>query len=116
MKLFNKLSVISVLTIGMTGASIAQMDHSMHNGAMPMKVAAGNQVQLTEGVVKKVDKAGGKVLLAHGPTPDGMPGMTMAYPVKDPAWLDKMSAGQKIMFGTSKRGSETIISQFEPAK
>jgi Cu(I)/Ag(I) efflux system periplasmic protein CusF len=116
MKFLNTLSVFALLTVGATGAAMAQMDHSKQNGAMPMKTAASNQVQLIEGLVKKVDKAGGKVLLAHGPTPDGMPGMTMAYPVKDPAWLDKMSAGQKIMFATSKRGAETIISQYEPAK
>lgn len=95
---------------------MAQMDHSAHAGSMPMKDSASNQTQLTEGLVKKIDKAGGKVLLAHGPTPDGMPGMTMAYVVKDPAWLDKLSIGQRIMFGTSKRGNETIISQITPAK
>lgn len=116
MKTFSSLSAIAVLAFGLAGTSIAQMDHSMHNGAMPMKVAASNQVQLVEGLVKKIDKAGGKVLLAHGPTPDGMPGMTMAYAVKDPAWLDKMAVGQKIMFAMAKRGNETIISQFEPVK
>lgn len=116
MKTFRALSAIAALAFGLTGTSIAQMDHSMHNGAMPLKVAASNQVQLVEGLVKKIDKAGGTVLLAHGPTPDGMPAMTMAYPVKDPAWLNKMTVGQKILFAVSKRGNETIISQFEPAK
>jgi Cu/Ag efflux protein CusF len=116
MKLFHTLSATAFLIAGMSGAAMAQMDHSMHGGAMPMKVAASNQAQLVEGLVKKIDKAAGKVLLAHGPTPDGMPGMTMAYTVKDPAWLDKMSVGQKILFATVKRGSETIISQYEPAK
>jgi Cu(I)/Ag(I) efflux system protein CusF len=116
MKAIQTLSTLAILTFGLSSPSFAQMDHSMHGGAMPMKVAASNQAQMVEGLVKKIDKAGGKVLLSHGPTPDGMPGMTMAYAVKDTAWLDKMAVGQKIMFATSKRGAETIISQFELAK
>lgn len=116
MKLVQTLAVAAFLTVGIANTAIAQMDHSTHAGAMPMKVAAGSQIQMIEGSVKKIDKAGGKVLLSHGPTPDGMPGMTMAYAVKDPAWLDKMSVGQKIMFAPAKRGNETVISQFEPSK
>lgn len=46
--------------------------------------------------MKKIDKSTVRVILSHGPLPNGMPAMTMAYRVKAVAWLDKMTVGQKI--------------------
>lgn len=116
MKLISTWPAIAILSTVITSQSFAQSDHSTHGVAVPVKGVSSNQAQLTEGVVKKVDKSGGKVLLAHGPTPDGMPAMTMAYSVKDPAWMDKLAVGQKILFGIAKRGNEFIISQIEVTK
>jgi len=42
-----------------------------------------------------------------------MPGMTMAFRVKDAAWLDKVKEGQKIRFAID--GTMTII-RLETAK
>ncbi|HNC52198.1 MAG TPA: copper-binding protein [Accumulibacter sp.] len=53
---------------------------------------------LTEGVVKKVDKASGKITLTHGPLPNGMPGMTMAFKVKETARLEGIKEGEKVLF------------------
>lgn len=113
MKPMTPLPLLAILSLAISGNSYAQSDHSAHVGHTPVKETASSQAQLIEGVVKKVDKANAKVVLSHGPTPDGMPGMTMAYAVKDPAWLDKLAVGQKILFGTIKRGNETVISQIE---
>lgn len=89
----------------------AQTDHSGH-GAMPATAAAAS---LADGLVKKIDKVNQRVTLAHGPLPNGMPGMTMAFRVKDPAWLDKMKEGQKIRFATEEIKGELTVVRFEPA-
>ena len=49
-------------------------------------IAAGPTTALSEGVVKKVDKAQGKLTIKHGPLENlGMPGMTMVFRVRDAA-------------------------------
>ncbi len=80
--------------------------------------AAPAAAQMAEGVVKKVDKAAGKVTLAHGPLTNlgmNMP-MTMAFRVKDATWLDQMKEGSKIRFmADSVNGALTVV-KFEPVK
>lgn len=87
--------------------------HDAHagHGAKP---AAAVQSPLIDGTVKKVDKAGGKLTVAHGPLPNGMPAMTMAFKVKQSAWLDQLKADQKIRFALSDDGM-TIV-RLEAAK
>lgn len=92
--------------------AIAQHDHEAH-AATP---AAPNQAALTDGEIKKVDKAAGKVTIAHGPMPSGMPAMTMVFRVKDAAWLDQFAAGQKIRFDAQTVSGAMTITYFEPAK
>ena len=88
---------------------LAQTDHSMHAKPAAADAAMG------DAVVKKIDKAGKKVTLAHGALPNGMPAMTMAYAVKDAALLDGMKEGQKIRFATDPKDSMTLI-RFEVTK
>lgn len=76
-------------------AAFATSGHAGHMTA----AAAAAAASLTEGVVKKVDKAAGKITLSHGPLENlGMPGMTMAFAVKDPAWLERYKPGDKVRF------------------
>ncbi len=54
---------------------------------------------LTSGEVIKVDKATKRITLKHGDIKNlGMPGMTMAFGVKDPAMLNQVKAGDKVKF------------------
>lgn len=54
---------------------------------------------LTEGEVRKVDRAKGEITIKHGPMPKfDMPGMTMVYRVKNKALLDRLQPGDKIKF------------------
>ena len=98
---------------GLVAPAMAQTDHSMHGmpAAKPMAaVTAGANADMGDGLVKKVDKAKGTVTLAHGALPNGMPPMTMAYKVKDAAWLEQLKAGQKIRFATDpKDGGMTVL-------
>ena len=85
---------------------------------MPSHTSAANDAKMVDGQVKKVDKAAGKVTLAHGPLANlgmDMP-MTMVFRVKDAAWLDQMKNGDKIHFAADNPGGVMTVVKFEPAK
>lgn len=108
-------------TLVLPGAAFAAEEHGgheHHHGTMMQSPAKqGGQSALTDGVVKKVDKASGKVTLSHGPLDNlGMPGMTMAFKVKDKAWLDKMKEGDKIRFAADYVDSAVTVVRYEPTK
>ena len=88
-----------------------------HAGHGTMHAKAATESPLSEGTVKKIDKAAGKVTIAHGPLANlNMPAMTMVFRVKDAIWLNQMQPESKIRFlADSINGSLTII-RFEPAK
>ena len=72
---------------------------------------------MTSGVVKKVDKGTGKVTIRHGPLENlGMPKMTMVFRVKDPAMLDRLKEGDKILFVAEKVDGAFTVMNFEPVK
>src|SRR5439155_2202605 len=62
------------------------------------------------GTVKKVDRAGGKVTIAHGPIPTmKWPAMSMTFTVKDKALLGKFSQDKKVEFEFVEQGSNYVI-------
>ena len=95
--------------------SYAAGDSSADNAAGGTSAESGQA--MTAGVVKKVDKAAGKVTLAHGPLASfNMPAMTMAFRVKDAAWLDQMKDGDTLRFTADKVDGAFTIIHFEQAK
>lgn len=67
---------------------------------------------IATGNVLAVDKANGKVKVAHDPIPQiGWPKMTMYFRVKDPALLDRVTEGPA-RFVLEKSGSGYVISEF----
>jgi Cu(I)/Ag(I) efflux system protein CusF len=92
--------------------ALAQTGHEAHqHGAAP---APATQVVLDDAVVKKVDKAAGKLTLAHGALSNGMPPMTMVYKVKDAALLANVQPGQRVRFAVADDG--TTVVRLEAAK
>jgi Cu(I)/Ag(I) efflux system periplasmic protein CusF len=71
----------------------------------------------TEGEVRKVDTAAGKITLKHAEIKNlDMPAMSMAYVVKDAALLKKVKPGDKVNFTADKiNGAFTVVS-IEPRK
>jgi Cu/Ag efflux protein CusF len=65
---------------------------------------------MSEGVIRKVDKAGGKITIRHGELYKlGMPGMTMTFRVSDPAMLDRVKPGDSVRFVADRvQGALTI--------
>ena len=108
------LSAVLALSLPVVSTSHAQMK-GMDMKDMPMKgmehgkKAEGKSHRGT-GVIKNVDRAGGKVSLAHGPIESmNWPSMTMTFSVKDKAMLDKLAPGSKVDFEFVKQGSEHVI-------
>ena len=108
--------IIALAGAGFSAPGMAQMNHDMHGGSMAMPVSTVVNAAMGEGLVKKIDKSKGTVTLSHGALPNGMPPMTMAYRVKDVAWLDKIKVGQKIRFATDPADGGMTVVQFEPVK
>ena len=97
-----------------TAAPAQTTDHGAHHAAASAPAAAAD---MTEGEVRKVDKAAGKVTIKHGAIPKfDMPPMTMAYRVKDKAMLERLKPGDKIKFDVDGVGGEFTVLRLEKVK
>jgi Cu/Ag efflux protein CusF len=78
-----------------------------HDGHLPQ----------SDGVIKKIDAAKGKVSIAHGEITNlKMPPMTMSFKAKDPAMLKGFREGDTIRFRAAEvKGDLTVVS-IEAAK
>ncbi|CAJ0856734.1 copper-binding protein [Ralstonia flatus] len=72
--------------------------------------AATTAAPMSEGEIKKIDTAAGKLTIKHGPLDNlGMEPMTMVFRVKDPAMLSKVEVGSKVRFIAEKvNGALTV--------
>ena len=97
-------------------AAAAGMGHK-HSVKGEVESAEVASAALTEGEVRKVDKAVGMVTIKHGPIPKfGMSAMTMAYRVKDKAMLDHLKPGEKFMFDVEGVGGAFTVMRLEKVK
>jgi len=119
-----KITLASALIVLATAFSVPGMAASEHDGhgamapGLKMQSQAPAEAKMVEGQVKKVDKSAGKVTLAHGPLTNlgmNMP-MTMAFRVKDVAWLDQMKEGDKIRFRAEDVNGALTVVKLEPVK
>lgn len=111
-------SVIAVLFIGVGLAlpTVADDKHHPKDDAKPAAVAV-SAAPMTEGEVRKVDKAAGKVTIKQGPIPNlDMPATTMAYRAKDKTMLDRLKPGDKIKFESGTVAGEYMVLRIEKVK
>jgi Cu(I)/Ag(I) efflux system periplasmic protein CusF len=99
------------------GAHAQAMDHSKMGGTNLSGMTPSMPASMTEGEVRKIDKEAKKITLKHGDikTMD-MPGMTMVFQVRDAALLDKVKAGDKVMFTAEKADGAIVVTSIELAK
>ena len=72
---------------------------------------------VTDGEIRRVDKQAKKITIKHGPIRNlDMPGMTMAFQVKDPAMLEQVKAGDKVKFQADNVGGALTVTRIEAAK
>lgn len=116
MRKFVVSTTLAALAATLSAPGVAG-EHDGHVAAMHAQPQAGAKAAMTDAVVKKVDKSAGLVTLSHGPLENlGMPGMTMAFKMKDPAWAGKLKAGDKIRFMAELVGDTFTMVRYEPAK
>lgn len=109
----------TLLLASLLGAGLAHADNmnGMDMGNMPMKdmPVSGpidTKTNHAVGIVKKVDKAGSRVTIAHGPVASlHWPAMTMSFVVKDKQLFDTLIEGKKVEFDfVQEGGGSTIVS------
>jgi len=109
------LALTSIACLLIASGGYAGGDPSADNAAGAASAESGQA--MTAGLVTKVDKGAGKVTIRHGPIENlGMPKMTMVFRVKDPAMLDRLKEGDKILFVAEKVDGAYTVMRFEAAK
>lgn len=84
-------------------------EHDSHSPA-----AAAASTPMSEGEVRKVDTALGKVTLRHGPLANlDMPPMTMVFTAADPKLLEGLQRGDRIRFTADKRNGTYFVTDIE---
>ena len=117
MKSFNLLLLVSAF-----GLSLASVGNALaHEGEHPTPVSAeaGAAVadDMTEGEIKKIDLANGKVTLKHGDIKNlEMPSMTMVFQVKDKTSLTGLQVGNKVQFKAVSEAGKIVITEIHQVK
>ncbi len=105
-----KLLIVTALALAAVPA-LAQ--HSGHGTAKPAAAATG---ELTDGEVRRIDKARGTVLLKHGEIKNlNMGGMTMSFKFKDPKMAEQFKEGDKVKFTAEQKGEDLIVTSIRKA-
>jgi Cu/Ag efflux protein CusF len=112
--------LIAIAIAAAAGIGVAQThdghDHAA-DAAAAAKSAKGATAEMSEGEVRKVDVAGKKITLKHGPIRNlDMPAMTMLFDVPDAALLAKVKAGDKVRFVAANPGGKLTVTDIQPAK
>ena len=110
-------TVIAAAAIALAGTLAHAQGASGHAAHAPAPAAKTPSAAMSEGEVRKVDRAAGKITLKHGPVPSiDMPPMTMVFVAADPAMLDRVKPGDKVRFAADKVGDVYRVTRIEPVK
>jgi Cu(I)/Ag(I) efflux system periplasmic protein CusF len=116
MSIYKKTRVaFAALTLTCTLTYTVSAHAASHVMAAPP--AASSAAPVTSAEVRKVDKDNKKITLKHGEIKNlDMPPMTMVFKVKDAAMLDKIQAGDKVIFTAEKIDGAYTVTVIEVAK
>ncbi len=107
-----KTIVVIAVSLAATLPALAQPKANNHDAHHAPAAA-----DMTEGEVRKVDKGAGKITLKHGEIKNlDMPPMTMVFGVKDPALLDLVKPGDKVLFKAVNEAGKFTISGLQVVK
>jgi len=106
--------IILVATLWLSFSAGALAQESIPGAKMQ---SIDSAAELTDGEVRKVDRAAKKITIRHGELKNlDMPAMTMVFRVKDPALLDKVNAGDKVKFRAEKAGGAFVVTDIQIIK
>ncbi len=84
--------------------------HGMGMGTATAAAAPAAEAPWTNGEVRKIDTAAGKLTLRHDDMPHlGMMGMTMVFKAADPALLQGLTVGQAVRFKAQREGGQLTV-------
>ena len=84
--------------------------------AQPVSPPAAQASVMSEGVVRKIDTAAGKITLKHGPIVNlDMPGMTMVFRVRSPELLNAVKVGGAVKFHAESVNGTFTVTEIQPA-
>lgn len=116
-------NILRTVTLGAlivsAGTAMAEADHRhlAMNHAGSTTRPADAAAAMSEGTIRKIDKAAGKVTIKHGQLANlNMPPMTMAFRVKDPAVLDRIKVGDQVGFVAESIDGVLTVTEIRPAK
>ncbi|WP_068636346.1 copper-binding protein [Thauera butanivorans] len=106
----------SVLILAAPAVALAQAGHD-HHGGHGAAATATQADDHSEGTVRKVDAAAGRITIAHGPLPRlDMQPMTMVFGVTDAAMLEGVKAGDRVRFIADKVDGKLVVIELEPLR
>jgi Cu/Ag efflux protein CusF len=84
--------------------------------AQPVTPPAAQASAMSEGVVRKIDAANGKITLKHGPIANlDMPPMTMVFRVQPPELLNAVKVGDTVKFHAEDRNGVFTVTAIQVA-
>jgi len=117
-KLPNAMLLATGLAIGvaLSGSAMAQTAGG-HDGHHPAADQSTSASYLTDGEVRKIDKASGTVAIKHGEIRNlNMSAMTMVFQAKDKSLLDKVKSGDKIRFRAESENGKLLVTDIQMVK
>lgn len=111
MKFFGLIAASTLIALA---APVWAQSADPHAGHGSHAAPAAQSSAPSDGTVKKVDAAAGKLTIAHGPLKSlGMPPMTMVFKAKDKAQLKGLKEGDNIRFVAEMAGNDYIAAQIQ---
>jgi Cu(I)/Ag(I) efflux system periplasmic protein CusF len=81
------------------------------------EIVAAPTLPMASAEIRRIDLDNNKITLKHSEIKNlDMPSMTMVFAVKDASMLDKLAAGDKVMFSADKVGSTYTVMSIEKSK
>jgi Cu/Ag efflux protein CusF len=113
MKAIKKILTISAMSLGVSWPLIGSAQAMMDQG----KPEVSGATMMTDGEIRRVDQATGKVTIKHGDIKHlDMPGMTMVFTAKDKSVLNNVKTGDKIKFMAVTEGGKFFVTDIQPEK
>ena len=85
--------------------------------AEPVTPPAAQARVMSEGVVRRIDRAGGMLTLRHGPIVNlDMSAMTMVFRVQPPELMDTLKVGDAVKFHAESINGVLTVTAIQPAR
>ncbi|HEX8012119.1 MAG TPA: copper-binding protein [Casimicrobiaceae bacterium] len=110
---------IFALTMMWAAGLVVSLGAVAESGGRGMQGIAGPRAtgSMSQGEVRKVDSAVGKLTLRHGSLDNlDMPPMTQVFRVRDPAWLAPLKVGDNVRFVVERIDGNLTVTALKPDK